>query len=214
MAESQSITIHYDGNVIKTIEAGQIARMPCAGKGMESDVVVSFGTDGFIVYDGRRSAYNAGQIATIFCEGKKMKTDIVIESERLAGVWLLNTSLRSYGYAAPDVTLNGTAYLFDGTPFRFTTLEGAASYAFTLSETQANVYRCNEYQLGESETFMKSYRYARSGYGSTEKLGEVNKANISDTENANVRIIIIDTRYNDTLASVYNYLKANAVKIG
>ena len=217
--ESQSITIAYDGTVIKTIEAGQIARMPCAGKGMESDVVVSFGTDGYIYYDGVKKYYQAGQVARIVCEGKKMKTDITVETEQLAGVWLLNTEYFSKGYGSFEVdgigyTAYGDAFSFDGLYFVYSSGANPSSYVFAKSPVVVGEY-FNKYSI-DSTRYIDSFMYTKSD-GSNTQIGGVRLEEAAEERFRLARTLVINTRYSELyspLMSLLKWLKANAVKIG
>lgn len=75
---STPTTITYNGNEIASLEAGQTATLPCNGEIMTSDVVIAFGANGTITYNGTETAVSAGHTATLSCEGKKMSGDVVV----------------------------------------------------------------------------------------------------------------------------------------
>ena len=78
IVEATPTTIIYNGNEIASLETGQTATLSCAEKKMLGDIVIAFGSDGAITYNGTVTNISAGQTATLTCSGKVAKTDIVI----------------------------------------------------------------------------------------------------------------------------------------
>lgn len=76
--EGAPTSITYNGTEIASLESGQTATLSCNGKLMQGDVVIAFGSDGTITYDGTVTNVSAGKTATLSCSGKVMNGDIVI----------------------------------------------------------------------------------------------------------------------------------------
>ena len=74
-------SINYKNTVIASIESGQRATLICNGKIMASDVVIAFGDDGFITYNGTETRGSSGQVATLSCDGKLMVSDVAIRGK-------------------------------------------------------------------------------------------------------------------------------------
>lgn len=73
-------SVLYNGDYITLVNTGATVTLNCAGKKMETDVVIGFGTDaGIITYNGTTTEVEAGQTATMHCAGKVMETDVVVK---------------------------------------------------------------------------------------------------------------------------------------
>lgn len=73
-----STTITYNGTEIATLESGQTATLTCAEQIMESSIIITFGADGTITYNGTTYTVTNGQKATISFADNIARTDIVI----------------------------------------------------------------------------------------------------------------------------------------
>jgi hypothetical protein len=81
MVKFTDTTITYNGNEIARLKSGQTATLECSKKIMEGDIVITFGADGTISYNGiyyTNGAPHSGQIATLPCSGLYMRGDVEV----------------------------------------------------------------------------------------------------------------------------------------
>ena len=108
--------IKYNGSTVANLAAGQTATLKCEGKKMNGDVVVVFGADGHITYNGITTEVEGGKTATLQCAGKKMASDVVVmvqkvpDSEVLTGNFISFDSPSGFTLATNNATKN-----WDGT---------------------------------------------------------------------------------------------------
>ncbi len=74
----KTINVVYNNTTLASLSEGQVARLRCAGRTMNSDIVITFGCAGSIVYNGVKTDGEEGKVVTLHCAGKRMKKDIVV----------------------------------------------------------------------------------------------------------------------------------------
>lgn len=97
-----SVDIKYNGNTIASVESEKNATIPCKGKKMSSDIVITGACE--IVYKRETIAtVTDGQTATIKCNGKIMQDDITIMASEMQTL------------TAPTISLDGNTLTMTAT---------------------------------------------------------------------------------------------------
>lgn len=102
------VTINYNGKSVE-VEDGKVAALPCNGKLMKTNVVVTFNTRGVVECDGTQKIIEAGETGTLHCGGRLMRSDIVIKNCELE----IEDTWENIGQAISDGTYKAKYSLGD-----------------------------------------------------------------------------------------------------